>query len=464
MRSSCLVLAGLCACAASEPVPAGAPPPRPSEAAIPVPREYAAAYVLTWADQRIGDAAESLARAGDGFELVRRERIAIRRGDGEVQLRTEIRVELDDDLRARRVTVTRDSGGSRITGEARRGEDGEWRVQFGDEPARAIDGATVPLELLPAFLAAGAEPRFEGQVMLPGYGFATAELYARPASGDPRRVVVALVVPAGVLRQELVFDERGLVRIDAPGAVEARRVEPALIAEAFEPPELVDSVSISVSGRAPERADIVRLVLDGVTAPEPPALPAQHVRVVDGRWEVTLAPGFNSEAVADHVAALATTAPPDQAMAALAAAIVSESGARAPMQEIAALARYTDRLIEDDLAVASADARTAFALGRGDCTAHATVFAAFAAARGFEVRLVTGYRLTPADDGHRLVRHRWAIARVDDLWIAVDPTYGEAPAAALDLGLAIHGASAAEIALIDELTFAGFRTTTAAFR
>jgi len=92
------------------------------------------------------------------------------------------------------------------------------------------------------------------------------------------------------------------------------------------------------------------------------------------------------------------------------------------------------------------------------------VFAAFAAARGFDVRLVTGYRLADDASGHRLVRHRWAVARVDDRWIAIDPTYGEAPAAPVLLGLATHGAGAAEIAIVDELAFSGFDGATARFR
>ena len=147
----------------------------------------------------------------------------------------------------------------------------------------------------------------------------------------------------------------------------------------------------------------------------------------------------------------------------MADAIVAESRARTPSEELSALARYTDRLIENDLTAPPPDARTAFALGRGDCTAHATVFAAFATARGFDVRLVTGFRLSDTDDGHRLVRHRWAVARIDDRWISVDPTYGESPASAVLLGLTAHGATAAELAIVDELAFAGFDGATARF-
>ena len=132
--------------------------------------------------------------------------------------------------------------------------------------------------------------------------------------------------------------------------------------------------------------------------------------------------------------------------------------------QLRALALYTDRMIDNDLSAPAPDARSAFALGRGDCTTHSTVFAAFAAARGFDVRLVTGYRLVSDRGEHRLVRHRWALARVGDRWIAVDPTYGEVPAAAVNFGLAVHGASARELAVIDELAFAGFRDATARFR
>jgi transglutaminase-like putative cysteine protease len=103
-------------------------------------------------------------------------------------------------------------------------------------------------------------------------------------------------------------------------------------------------------------------------------------------------------------------------------------------------------------------------LGRGDCTAHARLFAAFATARGHRVRLVTGLRLDDTDGAWRLVRHRWVAVELEGQWIQVDPTYAEVPARARLFGLAVHGASTAELALVDEVAFAGIAGARAAFR
>src|SRR5207244_10447088 len=87
-----------------------------------------------------------------------------------------------------------------------------------------------------------------------------------------------------------------------------------------------------------------------------------------------------------------------------------------------------------------------FADAPGDCTAHALAFIARAERRGLETRAVTGWRL----DGGRLVRHRWALVRqADGPWIAVDPSYGEAPASPRLIGLAVGGATTAELAAAD---------------
>jgi hypothetical protein len=446
------------ACAAHEPRAVSDSTTAPTAA-----REYSAGFILTWANQRIGHASERLTRRDDGgYELVREEQISIRRGDTPVQMHTTVRIAADPALRAESVAITRRSAGTEIRGHSTRAADGNWRVSFGDQPERPLHGDAIPLELMPLLLA--RQPRFEGTAMLFFNDTATAEIYARPTAGDEHRVVVALVVPAGVLTNELLFHDDGrLSRIDAPGGVESYRAEPNEIDSVFEPPELVDAASIAVAGAAHGGASMTRIVLEGVTAPEPPALPGQLLKRKGDRWEVTLTAGFSSADVDRALTTAGSSAPPNQELASMADAIVAESKAQTPADELSALAQYTDRLIENDLTAPPPDARTAFALGRGDCTAHATVFAAFATARGFDVRLVTGFRLSNTDEGHRLVRHRWAVARIDDRWVTVDPTYGEAPASAVLLGLTAHGTSAAELAIIDELVFAGFGRATARF-
>ncbi|RMH43225.1 MAG: hypothetical protein D6689_05625 [Deltaproteobacteria bacterium] len=451
-------LVGCCvACAAPEP-PSAPPRPRatgPARTAVPA---FSATYLLTWNGRRIGRATETLQATEAGYDLRRTETIAIRRGAESVTLRTALHIALDADLDPVSVQVTRDGEGPTLVGRAHRTPTG-WSATFAGTAAGPIPPDAIPLEVLPLRLA--RQPRYQGPVMLPGYGFATGDVYSRP-DGD-RAAVVSLVVPTGVLTQRVELDPRGgLARVTAPGGVESRRVAPADAELPFDPPDVVAAAAIPVAGRPPVDDDIIRLRIAGVTAPPPRPLPGQLVLARDDGWDVTLAAGF---AQADVEAALATHATgraPDGA-GAIAAAIVEEAGAATPMDEVRALARYTDRFIADDLGSPTVDARAAFALGRGDCTAHAAVFAALGQARHIDVRLVTGYRLTDTDEGWRLVRHRWAIARVDGRWLPVDPTYGEAPARAVLLGLAVHGAAPADIAVVDEVAFAGLRGARAHF-
>lgn len=148
----------------------------------------------------------------------------------------------------------------------------------------------------------------------------------------------------------------------------------------------------------------------------------------------------------------APDAAPEVEVERLAAQIIAESSAPgAERDEAFALVRATAALLADDLGAPAGSAHTALMSGRGDCTAHAVLFAALARARGIPVRLVTGFRV----DEDRLVRHRWAIVDVDGSWIAVDPTYGEAPSSPRLIGLAVHGTRTAELTLADEVAFAG---------
>jgi transglutaminase-like putative cysteine protease len=166
--------------------------------------------------------------------------------------------------------------------------------------------------------------------------------------------------------------------------------------------------------------------------PPPPALPGQRVDVIadlEG-WTVT----FDADADVDAGAVAAL--PPGR------------SGPdRTP--ELRALARRVADEIEDDLGTTALTEGGARVARRGDCTTHALRFAALAADRGLDTRVVTGLRL----DGDALVRHRWIVAWTGRRWIAIDPTYAEAPAAPVLVGLAVHGPRAADLALADAVVF-----------
>lgn len=421
---------------------------------------YEAHFVITWQGARIGDASEALRAHGAGeVRFERRERITVRRGDALAHNETLLVIDTDAALRARHVAMRQLSNGAMHRWEARRNRDGDWLITSAEEPARLVSGNAVPAELVPLLLAtarattAGATSAgvaFDGPVMLAGYGFAAAHL--RMQAADERTVTATLSTPGGALRGRFFLGPGGTVmRVRSEDGSGAIRVDAATAAAPFTPPEIVDAASLPLVLPPSHAGPIHALVIERVSAARalPPALPGQRIEVRPDGWHVHLAPGDADAPPASSAHPPATV--PQAALARLAARIIAESSPATIREEAFALARATAALLDDDLGAPVGGARTALAQGRGDCTAHSLLFAALAQARGIPTRLVTGYRL----DGARLVRHRWALVAVDGVWIAVDPTYGEAPAAPRLLGLAIHGPRMAELALADDLAFAG---------
>ena len=486
---------------------------------------YEAHFWLTWNGARIGDAVETLRRRGGSLKYERRERLSLRRGDTLSHSETAIAIVTDAELVAREITIWQLSDDSVIRGRARwevedridaedRGDEnseaessalesnrepeverGEWVVEYGDDPARRLPGSAVPAELVPLLIATrwqadgdakAGDVLFNGPVILAGYGFATAQLTvtAAESSGEPQKaggaiVVASLRTPHGELRGRYALGQNGTVaRVfghDGSGAV---RVDPRDRVLPFQPPELVDSSSLPIIAAGDARAsgsevdalppaaladDGLALFITPVTRDEPPVMPGQRVRLGKDSWFVQLHPGD----VAPPGSRLAIPAnassadESDRRVKALADRIIARSNARDQRGEIIALTRATAELVEDDLGAPANGARATIALGRGDCTAHASLFVALARARGIAAHMVTGYRI----DGDRMVRHRWAIAHIGQLgrmgqargaWISVDPTYGEAPAAPRLVGLTIHEGTFADLAMADELAFSGF--------
>lgn len=426
-----------------------APKPPAPEHAQPAPLVgYHAAFALTWRGARIGSATEELSRLPgdeDGLRFVRREHMVVRRGDALVPLKTTISIVTDAALTARDVSVTRISGSDETRGSARRDTDGSWRVWFGDEAPRRIDGSAVPAELLGMLVAMNPARTWKGTAFLPGWGFAVANVDVAPDTATPGSVVATVHTPLGDLASEIALAADGTVdQVSGADGMGSRRVDRAELEAPFDPPELVDGTTIPLTGTLPHRGEVA-IAIDGIARPAPPALPGQELVIeTPTSWHLVLGAGASGPTPP------AVTEVP-QRYHEMAAQIVGSPDS--PLGEVAALAAATPSLIGGDLSAPSTTADAALALGRGDCTAHAVLFATLAAARGIPTRLVTGFRI----DGDHLVRHRWVIAWLGDRWIAVDPTFGEAPARPRLIGLAVHGPSAAELAVVDTVAFAGLR-------
>jgi hypothetical protein len=422
-------------------------------------RGYEAHFHITWNGARIGDASERIWQRSGALRFERRERITVRRSDALAHSELELVIDMDAGLRAQRIAVRQIASGVVRHGLARRNARGDWLVTYGDEPVRMIPGATVPAEQIPLLLAASparAAVRFDGPVMLPGYGFAVAHLRLEAVTEDARDLLATLSSAEGELRSRFVLGQSGtLLRVEGEDGSGAERVDRAAAAAPFAPPEVVEAASIPIT-RASAAEEPALVLLEPIASDHalPPPLPGQHIATGHGVWQERLSRG---DAIAPTVASepyrpVAPEPAPDGALERLAADIIAQSSAAdTERDQVFALVRATATLLTDDPGAVAASAHGALVLGRGDCSAHAVLFAGLARARGVPVRLVTGLRV----DHDRLVRHRWAIVAVDGAWIAVDPTHGEAPSSARLLGLAVHGTRTAELAMADEVAFAG---------
>jgi transglutaminase-like putative cysteine protease len=381
-------------------------------------------FSLSWRGRPAGLAREVWSARPGGFRLARWERWRIARAGAPVEWETEIVVDADLALRGQRIALYRDRV---LRGSARR-TPGGWMV----DDARAGAAIRAPARAEPAELVLRRVGRaaWTGPVVLAGLDFAVAELAVGPVRGDARRVVLRGAAGRVEGRVWLRADG-GVERAVGPDVVEQRV---ASLASVGEPPDLIALGSIDVAG-----------ALDGAVVIAPAGGAARRI-ALDG--------------AADWSAPSVPDPPPSPALRALADRVLA-GAPRSGLAQLGALARATADLLEDDLAGgAIADPGDVAARGRADCVGHAVLFSALARSRGFEVRLVSGYRL----ERRRLVRHVWAAARVGGALVAIDPTTGEAPVApGRHAALAAHGSAPAEIALAAELAFAGLTGARARF-
>lgn len=425
------VLAGACGSGArvlTVPPPDLDDPAARASHVAPALHGHRAAYVITFRGERIGEAREKFYALDDTdtvFRFEREERIVVRRDGAQVVSGTRILVDTDVTLTARAILVERTAGTVRARAEAGRLQDGSWSIVVGGEAPRIVDGAAVPSMLVPLLVASsGTAPgrAFHGPVLLEGSNLALAELTV-DVSADRREAVATLRTGAGEVLARTELDERGFVlAAGSREGVGSRRTTEEELARSFEPPEIVASSAVVVEGGGHrDHPGPVRLRITGVRAPVPslPELEHQKVALVEaGTWDVRLEPPAPTP------------------------------GLRAVRERV----EWVSRALEDDLGAFAMAPEEALAVGRGDCTAHAIVLKKALEDRGYAARLVTGFVL----DQGALRRHRWVLVEVDRRWIPVDPMFGEAPASAAHLALAVHGSSPGELAFIDDVAFAGW--------
>jgi hypothetical protein len=386
----------------------------------PARRRGERAYALRWGGAPLGWARER----DDGQRWQRREQVVVRRGDAVVASELELTIDRDADGAPRTIELARWQDGPVLRGRATALPGGRgWRVDVDGEPPIELPPA-VPFEL--ALLEAPARGGFRGRVLLAGYGFAIAELDVARAGGDGAWRATLAIAGRPLVASVRYADDGRLQEIRGADGVVAVAVDPLALAPPSAPIEVVGGSALAVEGLAPGAAAPAGVWLPRADGPPPPPLPGQRVDVlpdVDG-WVIH----FDADAPA---------------------ALPAGPGGDDRTPALRALARQVADEVEDDLGATALTEGGARLARRGDCTTHALRFAALAADRGVETRVVTGLRL----DGGALVRHRWVIAWTGRRWLAIDPTYAEAPAAPVLVGLAVHRARAADLALADAVVF-----------
>ena len=416
------MLALAAACAGSTPRAATPDdiddPAARASALAPALEGYRADFILSWNGARIGEARERFTADGNsGWRFERNERTVVRREGATATARTEIVVDVDLTLTARRVRVVRWMGATRSESEAVRLLDDSWRVTQGGG-SRIVDGAAVPSTLVPLLLAGGSAGReWAAPVLVEGAGLARANLSVSIPPGGGR-ADSELATPVGRLRGTAWLDADGFVtRVGEVRGLSSRRVEAAELDAPFDPPELVDSSAVPVTGAA---GSLPAVRIDGLAAaPQMLAeLPRQEIARRGTSVDIRLAP-------------------------------ISRAALPA---ELAELTHSVSRALANDTGLAALSSEEALATGRGDCTAHAVVLLRRLTERGWEGRLVTGFVLA---DG-ALRRHRWVLVRVGGEWIPLDPTRDEAPASTPRLALAVHGADLDQLAFVDDVAFDGW--------
>lgn len=372
------------------------------------PALHTSNYYLTWQGKRIGEARERFHRSDSGVRIIRSEQIRVMRSGIPVESETEIVIYADKNLHATRVELRARAGAVVRTGNALRADSGKWIIALEGEAVREAPADAVPLELVPYLVGRHGTADFQSKVLLAGYGFAVTDMNL---AHEGRRGTAVLETEWGDIETSLVLGKDGALMSAATGSTGSVRVGASRLKESFSPPELPGTSTIAVRGSGNV------LVVENAVRQPPPAIGGQSVSLRKNGWRIQ----FDAEP-----------------------ATVSK--------KIASLTREVDTLLKDAHDAPGAGGKDALELGRGDCTAHSTLFVDLAAEQGIDAKLITGFRL----DGKKLFRHRWVAVRSGDAWVQVDPTFGEAPVTPGNhLALAVHGDSTAQIALVDEAVFRG---------
>lgn len=377
------------------------------------PNYFSVNYQLTWEGKDIGEAREVYHRSGDKIRILRKENMLVERDGTKVPIETEIVIETDLNLWAKRVELNSKVGALSHRGIATRADNQNWVIAFDGEKVRQANRDAVPAELVSYILKKKNISSFNGDVLLAGYGFAVVPMRLKH---DGKQAVSILETQWGDIETDMTLAKDGSLLEATAGVVSAHRASPDTL-EDIAPTEVLNPSHLTVSGTGNV------LKLSGLQSRLPTFSPGISIRDIDD----TLLYRFES----------------------------SKNGFSPRAKSIN---DEVDRLLDESHDAPGATGASALKLGRGDCSAHSALFVDLALERGLEAKVVTGFRLTD----NQLVRHRWAVVKDQGEWFAVDPTFGEAPVPyKTHVPLAVHDATTRDMALVDEALFRDLSKVTA---
>lgn len=256
-------------------------------------------------------------------------------------------------------------------------------------------------------------------------------------------------------------DESGLRRVVLDGAAGPEQLtigdgfrmqrEPADLAVLVAEPQAVQAVEVPLDGAIGPPGEIARLSL---------RLPRQWAALIGP------APGQTIETSGAH-ALLTVRRTPARAGPAnvehdprAAVAVLRNAGLDAPdlVRELVALVHAS---LSYDASVMPVGPRDALAKGRGSCRDYASLFALWAREMGLTTRIVTGLAYL-GDRRGAFGLHAWNEVQMNGTWVAVDPTWNQAPADATHIRLPVEpDAMLRAFEALDEMRFelAGFERT-----
>jgi transglutaminase-like putative cysteine protease len=230
----------------------------------------------------------------------------------------------------------------------------------------------------------------------------------------------------------------GLILTVAEERADARR---ALLDAAVSRRDFALDYSLIRLSRPIERpAELKRLVVLLAGVPEGMTLPdggGQQLRREGGSLAVTVIPAsFRPElgnplpeGVLNHLQGTLRIVPDHQEIRATAARIVAAAGS--PAEKITLLTRWVAETVGESVNDSQSAVET-LVKGKGNCQAHARLYASLARSAGIPTRFVSGLVYLP-DKG--FLYHSWAESYAGQ-WVAVDPTFGQIPADATHIKLA----------------------------